>query len=272
MSLSIDSCVVAVTGGARGIGAAIAAEAADRGARVAIGDLDLELAQSTAKGLGAQALPLDVTSRSSWEAFVAEVQERFGALDVLVNNAGIMPTGPLLEESDAATARQLDINVFGVLLGCKAALPGMLARGRGHLINIASMAGKLGVAGIVTYSATKFAVVGLTQALADELKATPVSVTAVLPGLVNTELTRGVKRSAFARELQPSQVAAAVIDVVRRPRDEVWIPSFERASFTLAGMIPAGPRGRIKSLLGVGDPMLTADDDARASYEERITR
>jgi NAD(P)-dependent dehydrogenase (short-subunit alcohol dehydrogenase family) len=272
MTLTIDQAVVAITGGARGIGAAIAREAARRGARVAIGDVDLELAGRTAAEIDALALPLDVTSRPSWNAFVADTETRFGAVDVLVNNAGIMPLGPFLAETDEATERQLDINVLGVLLGCKAALPGMLGRGRGHVINVASMAGKLGVAGIVTYSATKFAVVGLTQALADELKDTHLAVTAVLPGLVDTELTHGLKRSPFAREIEPSQVATAVIDAVGTSKGEVWVPALERASFTIAGMIPAGPRARIMRLLGVDDPMLRADRAARADYERRVAR
>ena len=266
MSLSIEQCVVAVPGGARGIGAAVAEAAAACGARVAIGDVDLATAEETAERIGALALAHDVTSAASWRDFVTAV----GDVDVLVNNAGIMPVGPFLEESDAATERQLDINVLGVLLGCKAVLPGMLARRRGHVVNIASMAGRLGVAGIVTYCASKSAVVGLSQGLEDELRDTPVDVTCVLPGVVNTELSRGLPRSPLVREVEPSAVADAVLAAVARPRSQVWVPAAGRVGFTLAPLIPVRPRNRIMRALGVADPMLGADPVARAAYEARV--
>jgi NAD(P)-dependent dehydrogenase (short-subunit alcohol dehydrogenase family) len=271
MSLSIDQCVVAVTGGARGIGAAVAQAAAERGARVAIGDVDVATAERTAGVCPrACALELDVTDAGSWREFLGAVEERLGGVDVLVNNAGIMPVGPFLEESDAATERQLDINVLGVLLGCKAVLPGMLGRRRGHVVNIASMAGKLGVAGIVTYCASKSAVVGLSQGLEDELRDTPVAVTCVLPGVVNTELSRGLPSSPLVKEVEPAEIAAAVLSAVARPRSQVWVPATGRVSFALAPLIPVRPRNRIMRLLGVADPMLGADPVARAAYEARV--
>jgi NADP-dependent 3-hydroxy acid dehydrogenase YdfG len=268
MSLSIDRCVVAVTGGARGIGAAVAQAAAERGARVAIGDVDVARAEETAARIGALALEHDVTSAASWRDFADAV----GEVDVLVNNAGIMPVGPFLEESDAATERQLDINVLGVLLGCKTVLPGMLERGRGHVVNIASMAGKLGVAGIVTYCATKSAVVGLSQGLEDELRDTPVDVTCVLPGVVNTELSRGLPSTPLAKEVEPAAVAHAVLAAVARPRSQVWVPASGRVPFALAPLIPVRPRNQIMRVFGVADPMLGADRVARAAYEARVAR
>jgi NADP-dependent 3-hydroxy acid dehydrogenase YdfG len=266
MSLSIEHCTVAVTGGARGIGAAVAQAAAQRGARVVIGDVDVATAEETGARIGALALELDVRSAASWREFLGGA----GSIDVLVNNAGIMPVGPFLDESDAATERQLDINVLGVLLGCKAVLPGMLERGRGHVVNIASMAGKLGVAGIVTYCASKSAVVGLSQGLQDELRDTLVSVTCVLPGVVNTELSRGLPSSPLVKEVEPSAIADAVLRAVARPRSQVWVPASGRVSFALAPHIPVRPRNRIMRALGVADPMLGADPVARAAYEARV--
>jgi NADP-dependent 3-hydroxy acid dehydrogenase YdfG len=270
--LRVAGSVVAVTGGARGIGAAIAATAARRGARVAIGDVDIEPAERTAAGIGAGAVAfaLDVTTRESWEAFVARTEEQLGPVDVLVNNAGIMPIGPFIDETDATTARQLAINVHGVLLGCKAVIPGMLARGRGALINIASQAGKVGLGGNVTYAATKWGVVGLSHALDDELRSTPVSVSCVLPGMVNTELSRGLPQTRWAPEVEPEEIAEAVVGAIERPRREIWVPRSGRFTITLSRMLPARVRGVLAAISGAPDPVLNADPVARAGYEGRV--
>src|SRR4051812_22448419 len=164
--------VAAITGGARGIGRATAQAFVRHGMRVAIGDLDLELAQRTASEIGAGtiALALDVTDRASFERFIDDVETQLGPLDVLVNNAGIMPIGRFLDEDDTTAQRMIDINLHGTLYGMKIALPRMQARNRGHIINLASQAGKFGTPGGATSSAAKFAVVGLTEAVRGELK------------------------------------------------------------------------------------------------------
>ena len=124
----------AITGAARGIGRATAEAFLRQGMKVAIGDVDLDAARQTASELGSStvALPLDVTDHASFAAFLAEAEEQLGPVDVLVNNAGIMPIGRFLEEDDATAQRIMDINVHGVILGMKVALPGMVARGIGH--------------------------------------------------------------------------------------------------------------------------------------------
>jgi NADP-dependent 3-hydroxy acid dehydrogenase YdfG len=154
--------VVAVTGAGRGIGLATARALSERGARVAVGDLDGGLAAHAPAELG---VPLDVTSRKSFSAFLGAVADRIGPVDVLVNNAGVMHVGPFLEEDDDWTRRQLDVNVHGVILGCKLALPEMIARGSGHVVNVASVAAKVGVPREAVYAATKHAVLGLSESL-----------------------------------------------------------------------------------------------------------
>src|SRR5207302_4428659 len=131
--------VAAITGGARGIGEATARAFVREGMRVAVGDLDLERARATAEALGGGtlALELDVTDRGSFERFVNEAEAELGPLDVLVNNAGIMPLGQLLDEDDLTAQRMIDINCHGVLHGMKIALPRFVARNRGHVVNIA---------------------------------------------------------------------------------------------------------------------------------------
>src|SRR5438046_1860036 len=145
--------VVAITGGARGIGLATARALRAAGARVAIGDIDRDGAITAADGLGPGVLAagLDVTDRESFADFLALVERELGPLDVLVNNAGIMPIGPMVDESDDVARRVFEVNVLGCLTGMKLALPGMLRRGRGHIVNVASAAGKSPVPGGASY-------------------------------------------------------------------------------------------------------------------------
>src|SRR5262249_36625677 len=149
--------VIAITGGARGIGRTTAQSCVQARMKVALGDVDPQAAEQTAAELGAGsiALPLDVTDHASFRAFLDAVDGRLGPLDVLINNDGIMPLGPFVDESDDTARRILDINVHGVINGMKCALPGMMARGQGHIVNIASQAGKYGFPGGATYCASK---------------------------------------------------------------------------------------------------------------------
>src|SRR5882672_8763461 len=186
----------AITGAARGIGRATAEAFLRQGMKVAIGDVDVDVAQETASELGpsAVALPLDVTDRASFAAFLDEAERQLGPLDVLVNNAGIMQIGRFLDEDDLTAQRMVDINIHGVILGMKLALPRMIARDRGHVVNISSQAGKFGTPGGATYSATKHAVVGLTEAVRGELRLMDahIDLSYVMPFVVNTELGSGL--------------------------------------------------------------------------------
>jgi hypothetical protein len=186
-AIRLDGAAVAVTGGARGIGLATAKAFAAKGAHVYIGDLDEHLAEEAAAHVGGHGFALDVRSKASFAAFLAAVDT---PLAVLVNNAGIMPAGRFVDEDDAITDAIIDINVKGVLHGTKLALPGMLERGSGHIVNVASYAGKFPAAGLATYCTSKHAVVGFSESLRDELAATDVTVTAVLPSAVRTTSSR----------------------------------------------------------------------------------
>jgi NAD(P)-dependent dehydrogenase (short-subunit alcohol dehydrogenase family) len=193
-SRSVAGQVVAVTGGARGIGRAIAAGLADSGAVVAIGDIDAAAATQTGRDLGLQAArALDVADPVSFRAFLDGVEQTLGPIDVLVNNAGIMPIGRFTEETDVITRRILDVNVYGVMLGTKLVLPRMLSRGRGHIVNMASLAGENPAPGMATYCASKQAVLGFTEAMRLEHRSTGVHFSAVLPTFTNTELIAGTR-------------------------------------------------------------------------------
>ncbi len=223
---SLNGKVVAITGGARGIGKATATALVRKGCRVAIGDLDLALAEQTAAELGggAIALPLDVTDRASFASFLDEAEKQLGPLDVLVNNAGIMPVTPFVEESEESMRRQVDINLHGVITGTQLAIERMQPRGTGHIVNIASSAGKAGVPGIATYSATKHGVVGLSEAVRAELRGSGVEISCVMPIPVNTELIDGVSDQRVIKRVEPEDVANEIVDALEVPRFDVFVP------------------------------------------------
>jgi short-subunit dehydrogenase len=264
---------VAITGGARGIGAATAALLTAHGMRVAIGDLDLQAAMQTATALGrsAIALPLDVTDRVSFTAFLDGVEEQLGPIDVLVNNAGIMQVGRFIDEDDRTARRMIDINLGGVILGTKLALERMVPRNRGHIVNISSQAGKYGAPGGATYSATKHAVIGLTEAVRGELRLmkADVDLSYVMPFVVNTELGSGLGQARGMRNLQPSDVAEAILDALQRGLVEVWVPKSARATQTLGMLLPRRLSEALARAIKADTVLAGADASVRRGYELR---
>lgn len=269
---SLDGRVAAITGGGRGIGRATAEALLRRGVRVGIGDVDGDSARRTAGelGEGAVGFDLDVTERSSFTAFLDAVEAAHGPLDVLVNNAGIMPVGPFLEESDETALRQTDINVHGVILGMKIALPGMLKRGHGHVVNIASGAGKGGFPGIATYCGTKHAVVGISEAVRNELRDSGIEFTVVMPAFVNTELIAGATAPRAVKVVEPEDVAAAIVAALERPRFDVFVPRSAGVVNKLMQFLPRRGREAVGRALKADRILTEVDWDRRAAYEDRI--
>ena len=268
---SLAGLVAVVTGGGRGIGRAIAAALVAEGARVAIGDVDADTARATAAELGPDvlALPLDVTDRRGFTAFLGEVEGRLGPLDVLVNNAGIMSLGPFEDEPDAIAIRQLEINLHGVLHGTKEAIRRMRPRGRGHIVNIASSAGKGGFAGGATYCATKHAVVGLSEAVRAELRGTGVEISVVMPGVVRTELAAGLGEARGVKTVTPEQVAAEVVGALQIPRFDVYVPRSIGPIVAVMSVLPRRAREGVTRLLRADQLLASPDRGARAAYEAR---
>jgi short-subunit dehydrogenase len=271
---NINGKTIAITGAARGIGHATAKALLQRGARVVIGDRDVNALESAVPELDrlgpVSGYPLDVTNRQSFSEFLDKVRgEGSGRIDVLINNAGVMPVGPFLEQSEQAIRSAIEVNLYGVLNGCRLVLPEMVARRGGHIINIASLAGMTAVPGQVVYAGTKFAVVGLSTALSDEFAPQGVEVSVVLPTFTNTELIAGTHTSAAQKPVQPEDVAAAVVKVLDKPTTIVSVPRPLRFVAALAQML--GPRGRrrLSKRLGNDRVFLDFDRTARQRYEER---
>ena len=211
-----------VTGAARGIGEAITTRLTSEGARVLVADIDEAAAVRTSGEIGERALAhrLDVTSERSWQAAVERALGEWGRLDILVNNAGIAGrSAPTWELTVEEWNDVLTIDLTGVFLGCRAALPPMLEAGSGRIVNVASIAGKEGNPNAVPYSAAKAGVIGLTKAVAKEVATRGVLVNCITPAVIETPILQQVSeehirymtsRIPMGRVGQPAEVAALV--------------------------------------------------------------
>lgn len=271
MSIELRGAVACVTGGARGIGRATAEALAHAGARVAIGDLDVELATEVAShiGRGATAHRLDVADASSFAAFLAAAAE-IGPIDLLVNNAGIQRTGAFVEQPIELQAREIAINLGGVVNGMRLVLPDMLARGRGHVVNVASMAGKMSVPGAAVYTATKFGVASLSRAVRSEIAGRNVTITTVLPSAVETELTAGLDVRGVPKA-KPAEVAREIVASCRHGRPEVTLPRWAAPIGAVEQVVPERVGEFVKRALGA-EKRITAANESTRAYQARTSR
>ncbi|WP_063044284.1 SDR family oxidoreductase [Nocardia pseudovaccinii] len=267
---------IAITGAARGIGLATATALLDRGARVVIGDRDLAelgIALDSVRDAPLTGHPLDVTDRDSFADFLEHARHDVGGpIEVLINNAGVMPVGSFLDETTRTIQTTVDVNIHGVLNGCQLVLPDMVSRRSGHIINIASMAGVVALPGQVVYAATKFAVVGLSRAMADEFAPHGVEISTVLPPFTQTELIAGTPTGNRTRVLHPSEVATAVVGVLDRPRTECPLPPSMRYASALLSTLTPRMRRWLFRRSGIDRTFLDFDAAARRAYHQRVER
>ena len=213
--------VALITGAAAGIGRAIARRLAGAGYDIAIADINAAGAEGAAKelregGRRAAAIACDVGDREAALRMAESAARSLGPIDLLVNNAGIVRLGPLVSFAEDDWRALFRVNVDGVFFCCQAVLPGMTARRRGNIVNIASWNGKLGAPNFAAYSATKFAVIGLTQALAREVAGCGIRVNAVCPGIVaGTPMRTEVEQQGQAFGLPPSSERAKTVPLGR---------------------------------------------------------
>lgn len=201
----VDGKVAVVTGGARGLGAAQARLLADEGASVVVTDVLSDQGAALAGQIGKRArfVRHDVTSAAGWSHVVRTAEEAFGPVSVLVNNAGIMHEAPLESLDEADYRRVIEVNQIGVFLGMRAVLPSMRRGGGGSIVNISSIAGIVGFPGFLGYVASKWAIRGMTKAAALEFAGDAIRVNSVHPGVIDTEMTRGLSAAEAAVKMQP---------------------------------------------------------------------
>ncbi len=271
IGLKVQGKVIVITGGARGIGLATATALHNLGAKVAIGDIDEVRVKESGAALGLDVFAkLDVTDPHSFSEFLDEVERQLGPIDVLINNAGIMPLGRIVDESDAVTKRILDINVYGVILGSKLAAQRMVARGSGHVINIASLAGETYIAGAASYCASKHAVIGFTDSARVEYRRDGVKFSVVMPTFVNTELIAGTSGAKGIKNAEPADIAEAIVKLVAHPRPRVRVTKAAGAIIASQKFMPRGLAEGLNRALG-GEHVFTDDVDIekRRAYEAR---
>jgi short-subunit dehydrogenase len=244
---------------------------ASAGASVAVADIDGRAVNEAAHQIGASAvgMRLDVADGEGFRAFLDLAEASHGPLTIMVNNAGVDWVGPFHEEPDAVTRREIEINLYGTTLGSKLALQRMLPRRSGHLINIASGAGRVPLPGTSTYSATKHGVVGLTESLRLEYRNSGISFSVVQPSQVKTAMIDGQAQPRALPVISPEDVAAAVLDALRRRRFEVWVPRSQGVTAKLGLLLPRPARDFVLRTIGV--PRIAQDTDAaaRRAYHDR---
>lgn len=270
---SLSGRRIAITGGARGIGLATARELGGRDAVVILGDLDGTLAAEAAAQVGPDALGLavDVSDYVSFARFVEQATSD-GPLDVLINNAGIMPIGPFLEQPPDTLRRTLEVNVLGCLNGMNLALPAMVARGSGHIVNVASTAGKTPVPGGVAYCGSKSAVVAITETARVEFARTGVHFTCVMPHFTNTELIAGTTATKVIPVVQPENVAQAIAEAIERHDKDVFIPKVIGPLLQTQPLLGRRLRDTMGRRLGAYDTFLHFDKAKRSGYDDRVSK
>ena len=262
--------VIAITGGARGIGFETATQLQQAGATVTIGDIDDEAVGKAAADLGIEGIAVDVTQRDSFSAFLDEVVRRVGPIDVLINNAGIMPVGSFLDYDPSLLRRTVEIDLLAVYTGSQLAARRMVARGSGQIVNIASVAGRLPTPGLTIYNGVKAGVIEFSEALDAELHGTGVRVSTVLPTFTRTALISGLRTNRLVRPVDPEQVVQIIVETIARPRVRVAAP--RSMGWVNANTMFGQSMKRMSRRLTKLDRMfLDVDADARADYTQRIT-
>jgi NAD(P)-dependent dehydrogenase (short-subunit alcohol dehydrogenase family) len=200
-----------ITGGGTGIGLAAARLLAEQGVRLTLAARNFERVEEAASTLDANAVSVDVSDEASVEAAIDAARSRFGGIDILINNAGITPSAPLHKTSLAMWNEVLAINLTGAFLCTRAALPDMIERKWGRVVNVASIAGLMGDMYISAYCASKHGMIGMTRALAKEVARHGITANAVCPGYVETDIvTRAAENIAAKTKLNEDDARASL--------------------------------------------------------------
>lgn len=274
--IQIDGAVALVTGGARGIGLSIAQRLARGGARVVIADLDGDAAVLAAREIGSDArgFALDVGESDDYQRVVAEVEDTVGPIDIVVNNAGIMPVGPLLEESRGVAEATMRVNFWSHYISYQVLAPRMIARGRGHFINVTSAAGAIHSPGLASYVASKHAATGFARSAREELVGTGVTISTVMPAAVRTQLVDGIPFKWWEKLgiIPPSWVARDAVGTVRNRPAVVGSPRGTVLALRLQHLIPEWLWLLGRRVVNADRTVGPVDRSARSEYDGRIDR
>ncbi|RMD90089.1 MAG: SDR family NAD(P)-dependent oxidoreductase [Calditrichaeota bacterium] len=227
--MKIQNKTALITGAARGIGQAIAVQLANHGVDIIAIDLKMEdlketeqlVQRSHRKFFG---FACDISEEASILTMLAKVEDQTPGFDILINNAGILPSGPFLECEFSVWRKTIEVNLIGLMMLTYRALPALLNRSEGHIVNIASIAGKFGTEGVAAYAASKHGVVGFSSALREELRDTSVGVSWICPSLVATRLSENVSYTFLTPKVSPEAVARAVCKTIETNAAEVFVP------------------------------------------------
>jgi len=236
---------VLVTGAAKGIGAAIARACLGAGYRVIAADIDTEgLSRLREELTGIETATLDVRDLGAWERVVKASETQGGPIDVLINNAGVCLPGPCDQVSTEDDRLTVEVNLLGVMHGVRTLLPRFLARGRGHVINVASMAAFAPAPDLAAYSASKHAVRAYTHSCALDHRHAPIHWTLACPSAVETPMLQGMRERRAGivvfteKPMPPERIAAAIVDAIRVPRREVLVPNARGTLLRFIGLFP----------------------------------
>ncbi|MEW6555358.1 MAG: SDR family NAD(P)-dependent oxidoreductase [Actinomycetota bacterium] len=223
--------VVLITGAARGMGKQHAATFVREGARVVMADIDEDRLACAAADIGGAACGvsfhgLDISDRNACLELVKKVEAEMGSIDVLVNNAAVAENEEVLGQSERSLRRTVEVNLLGQVWMMQAVVPGMVRRGGGHVVNVCSVAGKVGVPRLGAYCATKHALIGLTDTMRQELKKTGVRFIIVNPGYTNTGMFAGAKAPVIQPWQDPRRVSDAMVAAIKKNRAEIFVPRF----------------------------------------------
>ena len=242
-----------VTGGSGGIGLEICRRFGALGARVGLIARDVDALAVASRLVGGQtcAVSADVADGAALARAVAQIEAALGATTVLVNNAGVGHRGAVVDTDQSTFLRMIEVNYLGAVHATALVLPGMLARRRGHIVNVGSIAGRIGAPFEAAYSASKFALVGYTEALAAEVAGSGVSVALVQAGPVATGFAAPSARRTHRlepRPVAPDRVAAAVVAAVEHHRAEQFVPRWLRVACAVKAAVPAAHRAGVRRL------------------------
>ena len=234
-----------VTGAAKGIGAAIVRLCVDEGHRVVAIDIDREgLSRLREELPGIETADLDVRDLAAWERVVEGAETQGGPIDVLINNAGVCLPGPCDQVSADDDRLTVEVNLIGVMNGVRTVLPRFLARKRGHVINVASMAAFAPAPDLAAYSATKHAVRAYTHSCALDHRHAPIDWTLVCPSAVETPMLESMRKRRAGvvvfteKPMPPEKIAGAIVDAIRKPRGEVLVPNARGKLIRFIGLFP----------------------------------